>query len=298
MPLYGLIVAIAVTALILLIYSLIQTGSHTSFIKKRIARVIGAVDKNSLEEATLSPLTDILSAKLEKVVNRFVPVNIVKEIAKRIETAKIKDFDVAKYFLLKIIIGLFILIFIPLYFSILKIKMNFGVIAILLIVGFIFPDLVVKSKIAKRHKEIIKDLPYFIDLLRVCVEAGMDLEGALCKIVDNSVGLLREETAQAVAEIKMGKGISEALHDMSERINYADFSSFITVVLQSNQMGISISNVLKTQSLQINLKYLQSMRSRAAKIPIMILIPMVFFILPALLVVVIGPAIIQVISVF
>lgn len=295
---YGITISLALTFLVLLIISLVQTGQHNSFIKKRIAQIQGKTEKMAPQETVLSPLTDIASKKIETLINKFVPQNIITSIEKKIATAKLENMDVAKYFLSKIIIDLFVLIFIPIYFAILKMNLNFGVLAVLLIVGFAFPDLFLKSKIEKRYKAIAQELPNFIDLLRVCIEAGMDMEGALNKIVANSKGLLQEETAQTVTEIKMGKSIAEALQDMAQRINYADFSAFVTMVIQSNQLGISISNVLKSQAQQINVKYLQAMRAKAAKIPVLILIPMVFFILPALLIVIIGPAIIQVINVF
>jgi tight adherence protein C len=295
---YGITISLALTFLVLLIISLVQAGQHTSFIKKRISQIQSRTEKLAPQETVLSPLTDIASKKLEAIINKFVPQNIIKGIEKKILTAKLDNMDVAKYFLTKIIVDLFVLIFIPIYFAILKMKLNFGVLAMLLIIGFVFPDLFIKSKIEKRYKTIAQELPNFIDLLRVCIEAGMDMEGALNKIVVNSKGLLQQETAQTVTEIKMGKSIGEALQDMAARINYADFSAFVTMVVQSNQLGISISNVLKTQSQQINMKYLQVMRAKAAKIPVLILIPMVFFILPALLIVIIGPAIIQVINVF
>jgi len=225
MLLYGIIISLTITFLVLLIINLIQTGQHSSFIKKRITQIQRKTEKISPQDAVLSPLTDIASIKLESLINKFVPQNIIKNIEKKIATAKLENMDVAKYFLIKIIIDLFVLIVIPIYFAILKMHLNFGIIAVLLIIGFIFPDLLLKSKIEKRYKAIVQELPNYIDLLRVCIDAGMDMEGALNKIVINSKGLLQDETTQTVNEIKMGKSLGEALQDMAERLNYADFSA-------------------------------------------------------------------------
>ncbi|MFC1517008.1 type II secretion system F family protein [Candidatus Margulisiibacteriota bacterium] len=298
MAFYGFIITIIIMIIILLVYFLWEVGKHSAFIKKRLAKAIAGVTKATPGESARSPLTEALAKKTEVLINRFIPANIIRDIEQKIVIARIKDFTAAKYFLLKAIIMVFIIVFFPLYFSMLGVKTNQGLLLMFLGLGFFFPDLMLKSKIAKLHKVILRELPNFIDLLRVCVEAGLDMEGALSKLVEKSSGALRDETAQVTSEIRMGKSVPEALQDMAKRISLPDFSSFITLIIQANQMGISVSNVLRSQARQISIKQTQALRAKAAKIPVMILIPMVLFILPSLLVVIIGPAIIQVINVF
>ena len=298
MIIYGFIISLSVTSIIIMVIFLIEAGKHSSFLKKRLAKAISAMTKASPVEAARSPLTEALAKKTEVLIQRFVPANIINGISQQITTAKLKNFNVAKFFLLKIIIVIFIMLFFPLYCKMLGISINQGILILFMVLGFFFPDLFLRSKINKLHKKVMEELPNYIDLLRVCVEAGLDMEGALSKLVEKSSGSLRDETAQVASEIHLGKSMPEALQDMAKRIDLADLSSFVTLIIQANQMGISVSNVLRSQSRQINIKQTQLLRAKAAKIPVLILIPMVLFILPALLVVIIGPAIIQVINAF
>lgn len=293
---YQLTVLLLLVVLGYLFVSLLKTSKHSSFISNRLSKVIVDDGHKAKETENLSPLTDVLTKMVNGVVGRFVPENITTAISKKIALAKIKDFDLSKYFLMKAMALGFALVILPILLLLLGMKVNLGLIAVFAVVGFMLPDSTLKSAIAKRHKLIFRELPRFIDLLRICVEAGMDMEGGLTKIVDNFKGELQVETAQAVAEIQLGKTVGEALQRMSERIDLADFSSFITMIQQATEMGISVATVLKNQSYQINLKYIQDARAKAAKIPVLILLPMVFFIFPALLCVIIGPAIIQVMS--
>lgn len=286
---FSLVISFIIMVIILLLINLRETGKHTSFIKKRIFKAVASESVTSPADNSRSPLTEVLSKKIDQLTKKFVPKNIINNIEIKITTAAIKNFNVANYFLLKLLIIFFILVLFPIYFVLLKIQINQGLIVIFLIVGFWLPDLMLNSQIEKRHKTILKDLPNFIDLLRICIEAGLDLESSLNKIVDKSKGILREETAQAVTEIHMGKSIAEALQDMAKRINFPDFSSFVTLLIQANQMGISISNVLRTQAQLVKLKYMQKLRARAAKTPVMIIVPLVFFILPALMIIIMGP---------
>jgi tight adherence protein C len=290
--------AVSIIVLILLINILLESGKRNSVMRKRLVKALNGNKKISPLERSKSPLTEVLSKKVDNLAKKFLPVNIIKNIEKKIITANMKGFTAATYFLLKIIILFFVLIFIPLAGLFLGFQFNFGLMMLFSIIGFVFPDLILKSKIDKRHKLIIKELPNYIDLLRICIEAGMDLDGGLNKIVEKSSGVLQEETRHAVAEVKMGKSIIDSLQDMADRINFPDFSSFITLLIQANQMGISISSILSNQSRQINLKYFQAMRARAAKIPVLILVPLVFFVLPSLLVIIMGPVIINLSNAF
>jgi tight adherence protein C len=291
---YQLTILLLFLALGVLIISLMKSSEHSSFIAKRLSKVVVDEHKKTKEEENLSPLTEVMSNAVNGLVGKFVPENITTAISKKIALAKIKDFDLSKYFLFKALALGFALVILPIYLAMMGMKVNLGLIAVVSVIGFMLPDAQLKSAIEKRHKVIFKELPRFIDLLRICVEAGMDMEGGLTKIVDNFEGELREETAQAVAEIQLGKTIGEALERMSDRIDLPDFSSFITMIQQATEMGISVATVLKNQSYQINLKYVQDSRAKASKIPVLILMPMVFFIFPALLCVILGPAIIMV----
>jgi len=164
--------------------------------------------------------------------------------------------------------------------------------------GWFLPDFYVNKKGQARRQEIEKSLPDVLDLLTVSVEAGLGFDGALMKVVEKTRGVLREEFAKVLQEIKMGRPRVEALRDMSLRAGVDDLSTFTGSVILADQLGISIGNILRLQSGQIRLKRRQLAEEMAMKAPVKILVPMVLFIFPAIFVVLLGPAAIQISKAF
>lgn len=164
--------------------------------------------------------------------------------------------------------------------------------------GWLLPDLYINRKGLMRKQEVEKNLPDVLDLLTVSVEAGLGFDGALMKVVEKTKGVLSGEFMKALQEIKMGKPRMEALRDMSRRADVDDLSTFTGSVILADQLGISIGNILRLQSEQIRLKRRQRAEEMAMKAPVKILIPMVLFIFPAIFVVLLGPAAIQITKAF
>ncbi len=160
--------------------------------------------------------------------------------------------------------------------------------------GWMLPDFFLKRSFAKRQEEIERSLPDILDLLTVSVEAGLGFDSAVMKVVEKTKGILANEFRQTLQEIKVGKPRMEALRDMAERIQVNDFSTFAAAIIMADQLGISISNVLRLQSTQMRQKRRQRAEEMAMKTPIKILIPMVLFIFPAIFIVLLGPAAIQI----
>jgi len=133
-----------------------------------------------------------------------------------------------------------------------------------------------------------------LDLLSVSVEAGLGFDAALQKVVEKSEGPLAEEFALALNEIRMGKPRREALRDMAERVKLDDVSTFVGAIVQADALGVSVSNVLTVQAEQVRQKRRQRAEEKAQKAPVKILIPMLFFIFPALFVVLLGPALLEI----
>jgi tight adherence protein C len=176
-------------------------------------------------------------------------------------------------------------------------KSLFG--AMLMILGgFFLPDLSLTQTIQKRHKEILRTMPFTVDLIKICVEAGMDLEGALARVVMKGKGPLVEELERTLYEIRMGKDRVSALADMAHRIGLSDLSAFVTVLIQSEKVGMSIGKVLEIQSSEMRIKQSQRAREQVAKTPVIMMIPMVIFILPALFMIILGPAMVQIMTSF
>lgn len=164
--------------------------------------------------------------------------------------------------------------------------------------GWMLPDLFLQSRARQRQEEIEKNLPDTLDLLTVSVEAGLGFDGALMKVVEKSKGVLADEFVQVLREVKMGKVRSEALRDMAERLNVNDLSNFVGSVILADRLGISIGNILRVQSGQMRQKRRHRAEEKAMKAPVKMLIPMVMFIFPAIFVVLLGPAAIQLMKAF
>lgn len=164
--------------------------------------------------------------------------------------------------------------------------------------GLILPDFILGKKIKSRQKIILNSLPDIIDLLTVSVEAGLGFDGALMKVVDKKPGPLASEFEKVLQEIKVGRQKKDALRDMAQRVDVQDLTSFIGSVIQADQFGVGIANVLRIQAAQIRQKRRQRAQEKAMKVPVKMLIPMVVFIFPTLFVILLGPAIIQLIEQF
>lgn len=162
--------------------------------------------------------------------------------------------------------------------------------------GASFPFFMLSQKIATRKLSIQRDLPDVLDLLTVSVEAGLAFDGALSKLSEKMKGALVDEFNRVLQEFRVGVPRREALHAMGTRCDVADLSLFTTSLVQADQLGVSIGNVLRVQSAAMREKRRQRAKELAMKAPIKMLIPMVVFIFPTIFIVLMGPAAIQIIG--
>lgn len=163
---------------------------------------------------------------------------------------------------------------------------------------YIFPKMLLKQLIQERQKEIEKKLPDVIDLLTVSIEAGLSFDGAMAKLAEKMSGVLVDEFAVVLKEMKMGVSKRDALKSMIERVPVGNLITFVGAVLQADQLGVSIGNVLRIQSNLMRQKRRQRASALAMKAPIKMLFPMVFFILPTIFIVLLGPVVIKIMQVF
>lgn len=164
--------------------------------------------------------------------------------------------------------------------------------------GFIFPIISVQGKARKRQEELQKSLPDVLDLILVSVEAGLGFDMALKRVGEQAPGALSREFSRAMEEIRMGKEREWAFRNIVKRTGVADLSSFITAVIQSEQLGTNIANTLRVQAATMRQKRRQRAEETAMKAPIKMLFPLVFFIFPTMFVVLLGPAIISLMQAF
>ena len=165
----------------------------------------------------------------------------------------------------------------------------FGIAAGLM--GFYLPNFWLSSRIRKRKQEISKALPNALDMLTTMVDAGLGFDIALLRLCDKWDNPLTQEFKRVVHEMHMGVQRSEALRNMAERTDVAELSTFTAVLIQADQLGISVSNILHTQSEQIRMRRRQWAEEVAATMPLKMMPIIVLFIFPALFAVILGPAI-------
>ncbi|TCS83331.1 type II secretion system F family protein [Tepidibacillus fermentans] len=166
------------------------------------------------------------------------------------------------------------------------------------IVGYLAPIFYLKRKKDERIQAIEKGLPDVLDILTVSVEAGLGFDAAIVKVVEKTSGILSDEFHKMLQEMKMGKSRREALRNLGSRTSTDDMNQFVGAIIQADQLGIRIGNVLRIQSEDMRQKRRQRAEEKAMKAPIKILFPLVFFIFPAIFIIVLGPAVIQIIHTF
>lgn len=171
----------------------------------------------------------------------------------------------------------------------------------LAITGFLIPTYWLQRKVRLRTDEIFHSLPDVLDLLTICVEAGVSIDSALVKTTENPQFIgnpLAEEIKRASREIRAGKLRTEALKDMAERTGVDDLKSFVTMLIQTERFGTSLSLALRVHSDSLRTKRRQIAEEAAAKTTIKMIFPLVLFVFPALLIVILGPALITIYRVF
>ena len=163
-------------------------------------------------------------------------------------------------------------------------------------VGIYLPFFLLNRKIKSRRHSMVRDLPDVLDLLTVSVEAGLGFDGALHKLSEKMKGALVEEFTRLLNEMRVGVPRRTALLAMANRCNLEDVSVFTTSLIQADQLGVGIGNVLRVQSAAMREKRRQRAQEMAMKAPVKMLLPLVLFIFPTIFVILLGPALIQMIS--
>ena len=158
------------------------------------------------------------------------------------------------------------------------------------VAGFILPSFFVSSRARRRQSRVSADLPDALDLLAVSVEAGMGFDGAVSKLTEHMDGPLIEEFELALGEMRIGESRSDALKKMADRVAVPEMAAFVRAIIQADQLGISLGRILRVQATDARLKRQAAAEERAMKAPIKMLFPLVIFIFPAMFIVILGPA--------
>jgi tight adherence protein C len=172
-----------------------------------------------------------------------------------------------------------------------------GFLAIALL-GYWLPNIVLTNAVQRRQNEIRSALADSIDLLTICVEAGLGFDAALAHVSKNTDGPLADEFYRTLQEVQLGRSRNEAMRNLADRSNIPELRAFVLAMVQADIFGVSVANVLRIQAKDMRVKRRQLAEERAMKVPIKVLFPVLFCIFPALFVVILGPAIMRIADVF
>ena len=162
------------------------------------------------------------------------------------------------------------------------------------VLGFFYPDLMLNAATQERHRRVRRAMPFIVDLLALSTEAGLDFMGAMGKVVEKAKpSPLVEEFEQVLKEIQVGSSRADALREMALRLHMQEISSFVAILISADQMGSSIGKVLRQQSDEIRMKRFLMGEKEGAKASQKIMMPMMLFILPAIMGTIFGPFMLQ-----
>jgi tight adherence protein C len=165
-------------------------------------------------------------------------------------------------------------------------------------IGFIAPEFFINSRIRARKDVMKSELPNVLDLLSVCVEAGLGFDQALVKLNERMDGPLVDEFALVLHEMRIGQSRSAALKNLAERVDSQDIGQFARAIVQADQLGISLSRILKVQSTDMRVRRQLAAEEKAMKAPVKMLFPTVIFIFPSMFLVALGPAMLNLMKTF
>ncbi|MFQ5434413.1 MAG: type II secretion system F family protein [Anaerolineae bacterium] len=252
----------------------------------------------SIEEIELSmPITDRIFVPMirraSEFVVRFTPQKSIEQTTRLLELAgNPRNMSAAEFLVMRIVAtGLFA----GLTFMMMtrfgqpvsrRIMFTLGA----GILGFVIPLMLLRSMIDRRKQTIVKKLPDALDLMTICVDAGLTFNAAMQKVDEKWEDVLAKEFGRVIYEMQLGKSRRQALKDMVDRMDVPDVTSFIAAVLQADQLGVGIGKVLRIQSEQMRIKRRQRAEEKAQQAPVKMLFPMVFLIFPSIFLVLLGPA--------
>lgn len=269
---------------------------------KALAADLAALSKLSAAEQELAkPFTMrvIIPAtrSLARLGRNLSPLGLISHYQRQIVlSGGAKDLNLDKFLSLKALCALASIgvVVVAGFLGQLSLIRSFSGAIVFSLIAFFLPDLWLNSRVKERQKAIRLAMPDTLDLLMISVEAGLGFDGALAKVVKNSPGPLSEEFYRMLKEMQLGITRHEAFKNLNQRTDVSELNSFILAMLQADVFGISIGKVLHIQAQEMRNKRRQQAEEIAMKAPVKIVFPLILCIFPALLVVILGPAVINI----
>lgn len=296
----GIFLAVAFIVLAIGLQLEERAGIRTSLRRVGGYEIQDTRDKELLESLGTRTIVPALR-NLGDLGRRVTPVGYLDNLRKKLQRAGQTDQTALDRFIVLKILGV---VLAPVAFLGILFVLEVGGLVGLLLAGTaaavlaIGPDTVLNRQVESRVYAMRIALPEILDLLVISVEAGLGFEQALDRVVDNVPGPLSDEFARMLGEVRAGASRSEAMRAMEARVDVGEVRSFILAMLQADTFGVSIAKVLRTQADEMRVKRRQLAQEKAQKAPVKMLIPMVFCIFPALFVVVLGPAVFDILDAF
>ena len=255
-----------------------------------------------LKTSALTRLIFPFTGKVVSSITRHTPLDLYRRVNRLIELAgnppaltaeRIVAFKIV-FGIVGVVVGILVAPLLPFTGFVVPV-MTVGVFAL---AGYTFPSAGLASRASKRQKEIRKALPDTMDLLTISVEAGLGFDAALAQVVKNVPGPLSEEIARMLQEMQIGVIRAEALRHLNDRTDVPELDGFVLSMIQADKYGVGVAKVLRAQSTELRQKRRQRAEEVAQKVPLKLLFPMIFLVLPALFIVILGPGAIQVYETF
>jgi tight adherence protein C len=259
---------------------------------------------HSLEEIEMSRpfsqrvLTPLLRG-IAGVIGRFTPQRNVAEMNHLLDVAGNPfNWTAADFLGLRVLSALLFAVLGFLYLRLLNVNDLVRLVLLFAAVGFgySFPVYWLRFKANARRREITRALPDALDLLTISVEAGLGLDAAMQRVTQKWDDELSRAFARVLAEIRIGKLRRDALRDMANRMDVPDVSNLVAAIIQSEQLGASILNVMRIQSDQMRIVRRQRAQEKAQQAPLKMLIPLIVFIFPSMFIVIMGPGVLRLLA--
>jgi len=280
---------------VVLVFASMLMGQQLDPVQARLQQI--AVRPRTLEELELQrPLADRtikpIIQGLSGLVGRFYPANTARSLQLKLKRAGMESTSTEFFLGVKGFAAIVGAIAASALVNLMTSDTTFTLLGLVggLVLGFYAPDFYLSSKAGGRGGGILNQLPDALDLLTISVEAGLGFDAAIVKVTEKLKGPLSDEFKRAAAEQRIGKSRQEALRGISERVEVKELQNFISAIIQADQLGVSMSKVLRIQSEQLRMERRQRAEEKAARAPILIMLPTVGCIFPSLFIVILAPA--------
>jgi tight adherence protein C len=300
-----LLIAGLVAIFVAMTLALMTLGTATSR-RRQVGRSLAAVNalhaapspfQQELNKPFAERVLDPGMARLSRVGRRLTREDQLARIRHRLELAgNPPQWDVDRVIALKVlglVAGLLVGVAVPVLLHAGPLTL-IGIATVFGIGGYFAPNMLIYQLGYDRTEQVRRDLPDALDLLTISVEAGLAFDAGLSQVARNTTGPLAQEFFRVLQEMQIGLGRAEAMRSLGERTDVPELRAFVTSMVQADAFGIPIAQVLRVQAKELRIKRTQRAEELAQKVPVKILFPLIFCILPALFVVIIGPAAIQI----